>query len=165
MVFQKYKHGNIAILLLICMAILLISGYMIQNILQLNLERKVLKEDFQEQLTYGSIYEICAEEIIELLDNKSFYFTDRVINETDLQQIKQNILEYTEIKTDISINSPTAENLDSIFCVINDHKIKISNIYKEIIEVEVEEGEDIIRIIKLHMNNVKIEMVSVVNDN
>lgn len=162
MVFQKYKHGNIAILLLICMALLLISGYMIQNILQLNLERKVLKEDFQEQLTYASIYEICAEEIIELLDNKSFYLTDRVINETDLQEIKQNILEYTEIETEISVNSPTAENLDTLFCIVNEHKIKISNIEKEIIEIE--NGEDVIQIIKLHLKSAKIEMVSAIND-
>lgn len=162
MVFQKYKHGNIAILLLICMALLLISGYMIQNILQLNLERKVLKEDFQEQLTYASIYEICAEEIIELLDNKSFYLTDRVINETDLQEIKQNILEYTEIETEISVNSPIAENLDTLFCIVNEHKIKISNIEKEIIEIE--NGEDVIQIIKLHLKSAKIEMVSAIND-
>lgn len=162
MVFQKYKHGNIAILLLICMALLLISGYMIQNILQLNLERKVLKEDFQEQLTYASIYEICAEEIIELLDNKSFYLTDRVINETDLQEIKQNILEYTEIETEISVNSPTAENLETLFCIVNEHKIKISNIEKEIIEIE--NGEDVIQIIKLHLRSAKIEMVSAIND-
>lgn len=130
MVFFRTKRGNVAILVLLCFVILTISVYMIQNVLQLRIELKVLKEGYQTEMIDYSIYQVCADSILEILDERTFYLNERVLTNSDLTHIQNKIFNILNKHADFTINSPTADSLSKITCEINGFNIEITNIDK-----------------------------------
>lgn len=142
--FFRIKRGNVAILVLLCFVILTISIYMIQNVLQLRIELKTLKDGYQVEMIDYSKYQICADAILEILDKRTFYLDERVLTNSDLTYIQNKIFNILNKHVDFTINSPTADNLSKLTCEINGFNIEITNIdktYFYYIPEENEEGE------------------------
>lgn len=128
--FEQHKRGNITVLLSVCIVVCLISLYMINNILQLKVESKVLRDEYQNQLLEFSAYQVCGDKILQLMDNRTVRINDYVFNENDLMEIQSYIESLTGLHREITINSPTGDSLNTIICTVDNVKIEIYNIDK-----------------------------------
>lgn len=130
MVLYKYKRGNVTVVLFLCIFVALVSIYMIYNTLQLKMELKLFRDGYQEEMLDASINQVCADNIINILDGRTFSPDEQVLTSSDLDNTKTRILELTNREVDLTINSPTADSLSELRCTVEGMVVTINNFNK-----------------------------------
>lgn len=160
MVFSKNKYGSISVLLLLCLVIVVILEYMVQNAVQLNTERHVFEESYQSEILDISVYSVCSSSILGLLDNCSFESNELVFTLEDIKKIQNDIYNILSVEPDFILNNDIAINMSEIRCTLNGHIIVIDNIDKEIINHYDFDGNLVWTEVIFHIENSKISIVS-----
>lgn len=135
---QKYKHGNISLLMMVCVAIMLASSVMLLNISQRYKEQQVLVNSYQEDLTNASTYEVIAEGIIGELNGIELRQGTPIWTQPNLESIQLKVKGLLGREVELEGPNPPVETTNTILLTCNTYTISITNIAKPI-RVELEE--------------------------